>query len=132
MQIYDSLDPSLKCPRRYVSFIQTFSSICGKKTQRISEQQERIQVERFPFFSCVCLMPTLHFFLSFRLVLANCPKLANWSLSCKLKPANKNSCWHRSKWKLKQPCKKSQTQSRARESNETRCRIFVVQLLMRT
>ncbi|KAI9564905.1 hypothetical protein GHT06_008646 [Daphnia sinensis] len=43
VQIYDSLDPSLKCPRRYVSFIQTFSSICGKKTQRISEQQERIQ-----------------------------------------------------------------------------------------
>ena len=44
IQIYESLDPSLKCPRRYVSFIQTFSRICGKKTAGIFEQQQRIQV----------------------------------------------------------------------------------------
>jgi hypothetical protein len=44
IHIYQSLDDSLKCPRRYVSFIQTFSSICSKKTGGISEQQQRIQV----------------------------------------------------------------------------------------
>ncbi len=49
VQIYESLDPSLKCPRRYVSFVHTFSSICTKKTVGISEQQQRIQVRFFNF-----------------------------------------------------------------------------------
>ncbi len=48
VHIYETLDASLKCPRRYVSFIQTFSSICGKKTDRIFEQQQRIQVFLLP------------------------------------------------------------------------------------
>ena len=49
VHIYESLDPSLKCPRRYVSFVNTFSSIFAKKTVGISEQQQRIQVGSYTF-----------------------------------------------------------------------------------
>lgn len=44
VEIFEALETSLKCPRRYVSFIQTFVSIFGKKLHNISERQERIQV----------------------------------------------------------------------------------------
>jgi len=44
VEIFEGVETSLKCPRRYVSFIQTFVNIFGKNMLNISERQERIQV----------------------------------------------------------------------------------------
>lgn len=45
LTIYDHLEDSLQCPRRFVAFVKTFSKICNEKSVKISEKQQRIQVE---------------------------------------------------------------------------------------
>lgn len=48
VQIYENLDWTLQCPRRYIGFIQTFARIIDQKTTSVGEQQQRIQVIQFP------------------------------------------------------------------------------------
>lgn len=44
VEVFESLDPLLKCPRRYVAFVETFSEILNNKIIQNSERQQRIQV----------------------------------------------------------------------------------------
>lgn len=49
IEIYESVDSTLQYPRRYVSFIDTFEKIVAQKKIGITEQQQRIQVNKHFF-----------------------------------------------------------------------------------
>ena len=53
IEIYDSVDSTLRYPRRYVSFINTFEKIIAQKKIGITEQQQRIQVGTL----CTLMLP---------------------------------------------------------------------------
>lgn len=70
VQIYESLDSSLKCPRRYVGFINTFARIIDQKTSSVLEQQQRIQVQ------LLCSRTFSHTTYLFRLLQTGVSKLS--------------------------------------------------------
>lgn len=50
VEIFESLDSTLKCPRRYISFVHTYFNLVNKKTLELAERHQRIQVESTVLF----------------------------------------------------------------------------------